>query len=214
MRGCRMRCSGSVSLCRSGYGHAETAARQPAPRVFRLDADGALINRLGFNSGGLDALANACRRGLLGVASSASTSAATATARCDRRLCRGGAAGRGARRLSRRQRLVTEYPRSARLAGRNRPRGAARSADRDARGRPGGKCLAAAASDCPRSRRRGACGHRRSGPSPQASSGVIVSNTTVARRQPAQPRSTRSRRSQRPAASSRRRPRCCATSTG
>jgi dihydroorotate dehydrogenase len=28
----------------------------PTPRVFRLDADRALINRLGFNSGGLDAL--------------------------------------------------------------------------------------------------------------------------------------------------------------
>jgi dihydroorotate dehydrogenase len=29
----------------------------PRPRVFRLDSDGALINRLGFNSGGLDRLA-------------------------------------------------------------------------------------------------------------------------------------------------------------
>jgi dihydroorotate dehydrogenase len=41
----------------------------PRPRVFRLDADGALINRLGFNSGGLDRLVARlqARRGNVGV---------------------------------------------------------------------------------------------------------------------------------------------------
>ena len=43
----------------------------PKPRVFRLDADRALINRLGFNSGGLDRLVARLearrRRGIVGV---------------------------------------------------------------------------------------------------------------------------------------------------
>ena len=41
----------------------------PRPRVFRLDPDGALINRLGFNSGGLDRLVARlqARRGNVGV---------------------------------------------------------------------------------------------------------------------------------------------------
>ena len=43
----------------------------PKPRVFRLDADGALINRLGFNSGGLDRLVARLearrRHGIVGV---------------------------------------------------------------------------------------------------------------------------------------------------
>jgi len=49
------------ALLRLGFGFAEigtvTPRQQPGnptPRVFRLDEDGALINRLGFNSGGLD----------------------------------------------------------------------------------------------------------------------------------------------------------------
>jgi len=43
----------------------------PKPRVFRLDEDGAAINRMGFNSGGLDAvvgrLSRGKRRGVVGV---------------------------------------------------------------------------------------------------------------------------------------------------
>ena len=35
----------------------------PRPRVFRLETDRALINRLGFNSGGLDPVARSARRG-------------------------------------------------------------------------------------------------------------------------------------------------------
>jgi dihydroorotate dehydrogenase len=51
------------ALLRLGFGFVEVGTvtplpqpGNPRPRVFRLDADRALINRLGFNSGGLDAL--------------------------------------------------------------------------------------------------------------------------------------------------------------
>jgi dihydroorotate dehydrogenase len=66
------------SLLRLGFGFVEVGTvtplpqpGNPKPRVFRLDADGALINRLGFNSGGLDRLVGrlAARRcvGIVGV---------------------------------------------------------------------------------------------------------------------------------------------------
>jgi dihydroorotate dehydrogenase len=49
------------ALLRLGFGFVEIGtvtprpqAGNPKPRVFRLEQDGALINRLGFNSGGLD----------------------------------------------------------------------------------------------------------------------------------------------------------------
>ena len=52
-----------VALLRLGFGFVETGtvtprpqAGNPKPRVFRLDEDMAVINRMGFNSGGLDAL--------------------------------------------------------------------------------------------------------------------------------------------------------------
>ena len=51
------------ALLRLGFGFVETGTvtprpqpGNPAPRVFRLDEDRALINRLGFNSGGLDSV--------------------------------------------------------------------------------------------------------------------------------------------------------------
>jgi len=63
---------------RLGFGFVEVGtvtprpqAGNPRPRVFRLKADGALINRMGFNSGGLDAvvgrLAARPQRGIVGV---------------------------------------------------------------------------------------------------------------------------------------------------
>jgi dihydroorotate dehydrogenase len=67
------------ALLRLGFGFAETGTvtpqpqpGNPRPRVFRLEADGALINRLGFNSGGLDSLvarleARRVRAGVVGV---------------------------------------------------------------------------------------------------------------------------------------------------
>jgi dihydroorotate dehydrogenase len=49
------------ALLRLGFGFVEVGTvtprpqpGNPKPRVFRLEADGALINRMGFNSGGLD----------------------------------------------------------------------------------------------------------------------------------------------------------------
>ncbi len=50
------------ALIRLGFGCIETGtvtprpqAGNPRPRLFRLDADGAVVNRMGFNSAGLDA---------------------------------------------------------------------------------------------------------------------------------------------------------------
>ena len=52
-----------AALLRLGFGFVETGTvtprpqpGNPKPRVFRLDQDQAVINRMGFNSGGLDAL--------------------------------------------------------------------------------------------------------------------------------------------------------------
>jgi dihydroorotate dehydrogenase len=52
-----------AALLRLGFGFVETGTvtprpqpGNPKPRVFRLDEDWAVINRMGFNSGGLDAL--------------------------------------------------------------------------------------------------------------------------------------------------------------
>jgi dihydroorotate dehydrogenase len=67
------------ALLRLGFGLVEIGtvtprpqAGNPKPRVFRLEADGALINRMGFNSGGLDRVVErlAMRRnagGIVGV---------------------------------------------------------------------------------------------------------------------------------------------------
>jgi dihydroorotate dehydrogenase len=67
------------ALLRLGFGFVEVGTvtplpqpGNPAPRVFRLDADRALINRLGFNSGGLDLVverlrARAGRGGIVGL---------------------------------------------------------------------------------------------------------------------------------------------------
>lgn len=51
------------ALLRLGFGFVEVGtvtprpqSGNPKPRVFRLDQDGAVINRMGFNSGGLDSL--------------------------------------------------------------------------------------------------------------------------------------------------------------
>jgi dihydroorotate dehydrogenase len=66
------------ALLRLGFGFAEVGTvtprpqpGNPKPRVFRLEDDAALINRMGFNSGGLDPaiarLAARPRRGIVGV---------------------------------------------------------------------------------------------------------------------------------------------------
>jgi dihydroorotate dehydrogenase len=66
------------ALLRLGFGFVEVGTvtprpqpGNPRPRVFRLEADGALINRMGFNSSGLDVvvrrLTGRQRRGIVGV---------------------------------------------------------------------------------------------------------------------------------------------------
>lgn len=66
------------AILASGFGFAEIGtvtpkpqAGNPRPRIFRLPEDGAMINRLGFNSGGhaaaLKRLARRPRRGIVGV---------------------------------------------------------------------------------------------------------------------------------------------------
>src|SRR5690242_21296570 len=67
------------ALLRLGFGFVETGtvtplpqAGNPRPRLFRLDADGGVINRLGFNSQGADAVlarlaARANAGGIVGV---------------------------------------------------------------------------------------------------------------------------------------------------
>lgn len=67
------------ALLRLGFGFVEVGTvtprpqpGNPKPRVFRLEADGALINRLGFNNEGVDALlgrmrARAGRDGIVGI---------------------------------------------------------------------------------------------------------------------------------------------------
>ncbi len=66
------------AMLRLGFGFTECGTvtprpqpGNPRPRVFRLSADGAVINRLGFNSGGLEGVAarlgKRVRRGIVGV---------------------------------------------------------------------------------------------------------------------------------------------------
>src|SRR5712691_6095815 len=67
------------ALLRLGFGFVEVGtvtprpqAGNPRPRIFRLEADAAVINRLGFNSEGLDAVcerlaARSLRGGIIGI---------------------------------------------------------------------------------------------------------------------------------------------------
>ena len=66
------------SLLKLGFGFVEvgtvTPLKQfgsPKPRIFRLEDDGALINRLGFNNDGMEIIKNRiksdCKKGILGI---------------------------------------------------------------------------------------------------------------------------------------------------
>jgi dihydroorotate dehydrogenase len=66
------------AMCRRGFGFVEVGTvtprpqpGNPKPRLFRLEEDRAIINRMGFNSGGLDAVADRLsqrkRSGIVGV---------------------------------------------------------------------------------------------------------------------------------------------------
>ena len=74
------------ALLRLGFGFVEVGtvtplpqAGNPRPRVFRLDADGGVINRLGFNSEGAAAVLARLAARANAAASSASISAPTGT---------------------------------------------------------------------------------------------------------------------------------------
>ena len=113
------------ALLRLGFGFVEigtvTPRSQPGnprPRVFRLDADRALINRLGFNSGGLDRVverlrARAGRGGIVGINIGRNRDSTDALADYVEGVRRGAAD----RRLSGRQRVVAEHAGAARPAG-------------------------------------------------------------------------------------------------
>ena len=122
-----------------GFGFVEVGsitprpqAGNPKPRIFRLPEDSAVINRLGFNSGGLEAAVERLKSYRAAPATGRATGAGDRAGdrarrhqprqeqgqrRCGRRLChrrRGpGAAGR----LPGGQRLLAQHPRPARAAG-------------------------------------------------------------------------------------------------
>ena len=81
-------------ICRSiGFGFAEIGsvtprpqAGNPRPRLFRLTPDQAIVNRLGFNNDGLEAVAARLRRTASDAASSAPISARTRIAPMRRRI--------------------------------------------------------------------------------------------------------------------------------
>ena len=127
---------GVRGLARLGFGAVEvgtvTARPQPGnprPRLFRLPADRALVNRMGFNNAGADVvaarLAAVRARGAGTVVGVNIGRSKTADGR-RRRLPVLRARPRPARRLRRGQRQLPEHPGPARPAGRRRARAAAR----------------------------------------------------------------------------------------
>ena len=150
-----------------GFGHVEvgtiTAIAQPgnpAPRLFRLVGDRALINRMGFNNGGADAaagrlsrLSRRTHRPVLGI--NIGKSRVTAVDDAIARLRAQRPTARALCRLPRGERELAEHARTARAAGARRARPAARGRARG-RGRD-----AAAREDRARPRRRRGRAHLR-----------------------------------------------------
>ena len=181
MPACPKRCAGfRLRLCRDRHRHAAAAAGQSESRgSFRLEQDQAIINRMGFNSGGLDAVDRppgaASTTGIVGV--NLGKNRRFRRRRC--RLCGEGSAAAakvadylvvnvsspntpGLRELQRReslQSLLRPAPSSAR-----RKRASS----------------AVAGEDCARSHRGGTRRHR-SVALDAGIDGLIVSNTTVDR---------------------------------
>ena len=146
-----------AAAARLGFGFVETGtvtprpqAGNPRPRLFRLREDRAVINRMGFNNGGLDAyLAPARARVRAGRCPRRQCRHQQGRRRSRARLSRADRRGRAACRLRGDQRLLAEHARAARPAGRG---AAARDpACRDGRG---AEPAAAAGEDRPRPLRR------------------------------------------------------------
>ena len=130
------------ALLRLGFGFVEVGTvtplpqpGNPRPRVFRLDADGGVINRLGFNSQGADAVlarlarAGQCRDGIVGINVGANRDAPDRVAdyvAADRTLRLGG-------ELRHRQRFLAQHAGPARSAASRRARRPSRPRDRRAR---------------------------------------------------------------------------------
>ena len=112
------------ALLRLGFGFVEVGtvtpraqAGNPRPRLFRLEADEGVINRLGFNNEGAAAVlarlaARAAPGGIVGVNIGANRD----PRRPRRRLCAADRDLRAGRELFHRQRVVAQHARPARLA--------------------------------------------------------------------------------------------------
>ncbi len=159
------------ALLRLGFGFVEVGTvtpqpqvGNPRPRLFRLEADEGVINRLGFNNAGAAAVlkrlaARAGEGGIVGVNIGANRDSADR----GRRLCAAGRNLRGGRQLFHRQRLLAQYARPARSAAGQGARRSARPRARRARTRaPARRAGTGAGQDRARShavrtRRRGRC---------------------------------------------------------
>ena len=112
---------------RDRHGHRRAAARQRRPRLFRLPADRAVVNRMGFNNDGAEVVAR--RLALARAGRSRRQPVARGQHRQDQGRARGRrgavladygherAPARAVRRLPGRQRLLPEHPRPARPPG-------------------------------------------------------------------------------------------------
>ena len=167
---------GIDALAALGFGFVEigtvTGEPQPGndrPRLFRLPADRAIVNRMGFNNDGAEAVAAAARRpGLearpataivvLGV--NIGKTKVVPEAEAVARLREEHPAAGAARRLPRRQRLLAQHARPARPPGRREAPPAARRGARH-RGRRDAAARAAARQDRARPRRQGRARRRR-----------------------------------------------------
>ena len=98
-----------------GHRHRPGPARQPAPRLFRLPADRALLNRMGFNNHGAGELALRLARHQPGRPDRRQhrQDQGHPARGCRRRLRRQRATARSAGRLPGGQRQLTEHPRAA-----------------------------------------------------------------------------------------------------
>ena len=172
--------SGIDALAALGFGHVEVGTvtgepqpGNPRPRLFRLPADRAVVNRMGFNNDGAEAVARrlaasaqpaGVRPGVvLGVNIGKTKVVPEDEGRGRRRLREVGPAARAVRRLPRRQRQLAEHPGAARPAG-GRAAGAAAGRRTTGGRRRADRHGAAAGQDRPRPRRRRRARGRRPGP--------------------------------------------------
>ena len=118
------------SLLRLGFGFVEVGSvtpkpqtGNPRPRLFRLERDEAVINRMGFNNDGADAvLRRLAGRAHLGGIVGVNVGANKDFRRSRRRLCKTDRDFRAGGELFHRQRVVAEHAWAAQLAAGSRTR--------------------------------------------------------------------------------------------